>query len=86
MNLEKSMSERVSLEFPTPKLTGEISNTLTQREQEILDKVAHGNSNKDIADELYISRHTVKTHIYNIFRKIDVSSRIQAALWSVEQF
>ena len=63
------------------ELTGVSSNGLTAREKEILDKIAHGNSNKDIADELYISLHTVKTHIYNIFRKIDVSSRIQAVLW-----
>ena len=62
------------------------SNGLTKREKEILDKIASGNSNKDIADELYISLHTVKMHIYNIFRKIDVSSRTQAALWSAEQF
>ena len=63
------------------ELSGVSSNQLTTREKEILDKIAHGSSNRDIADELYISLHTVKTHIYNIFKKIDVSNRIQAALW-----
>ena len=59
-------------------------NTLTSREREILTLIATGSSNQQIADELYISPHTVKTHIYNIFKKIKVSGRLQAALWAVK--
>ena len=66
------------------ELSGVSSNVLTTREKEILDKIAQGSRNKDIADELYISLHTVKTHIYNIFKKIDVSNRIQAVLWKAK--
>ena len=55
---------------------------LTLREREILTLIAMGCQNKEIADRLCISYHTVKTHIYKIFRKIDVPNRLQAALWA----
>ncbi len=55
---------------------------LTQREQQILSLVSVGVSNEDISDRLCISLNTVKTHMYNIFKKIDVSNRLQAALWA----
>jgi LuxR family transcriptional regulator of csgAB operon len=55
---------------------------LTAREVQILAMVAVGSKNEDIADKLCISPHTVKTHIYNIFKKINVPNRLQAALWA----
>jgi LuxR family transcriptional regulator of csgAB operon len=55
---------------------------LTGREVEILSLISIGTSNGGIADQLSISRHTVKTHIYNIFKKIGVPNRLQAALWA----
>jgi LuxR family transcriptional regulator of csgAB operon len=55
---------------------------LTPRETEILAMVAVGAKNEEIAEKLCISPHTVKTHIYNIFKKIDVPNRLQAALWA----
>ena len=57
---------------------------LTTRELEILTLIASGATNDQIAEELFISPHTVKTHIYNIFKKIDVSNRLQATLWAAE--
>jgi DNA-binding CsgD family transcriptional regulator len=57
---------------------------LTRREREILDLIASGFSNQQIADELFISPHTVKTHLHNIFKKINVIRRLQAALWAAE--
>ena len=48
---------------------------ITEREREIILKVAQGKSNADIAGELFISLATVKTHLHNIYRKIDVDSR-----------
>ncbi len=55
---------------------------LTQREMEILAHVSTGASNDEIASQLFISPHTVKTHMYNIFRKIGVSNRLHATLWA----
>ncbi|NVL90002.1 MAG: response regulator transcription factor [Desulfobacterales bacterium] len=57
---------------------------LTPREIEILTMVAMGAKNEKIADKLCISSHTVKTHLYNIFKKIDVPNRLQAALWAAK--
>jgi LuxR family transcriptional regulator of csgAB operon len=54
------------------------ASNLTKREAEILAQVAVGDSNQEIADKLNISPHTVRTHIYNIFKKIKVSNRLQA--------
>lgn len=57
---------------------------LTQREHEILTMVAVGATNEEIADKLCISPHTVKTHVYNIFKKINVPNRLQAAFWAAK--
>ena len=54
---------------------------LTRREMEILINLAAGYSNQQIAKTLNISQHTVKTHAYNMYKKIKVSNRMEAALW-----
>lgn len=51
---------------------------LTQREQEILSLVAQGLSNREIAEQLYVSRYTVESHIKHIYRKLSVSKRTKA--------
>lgn len=56
---------------------------LTKRELEILTQVASGMFNKEIANNLDISERTVKNHISNIFKKIDVSDRTQAAVFAI---
>lgn len=58
---------------------------LTTREQEILKCVARGLKNKEIADHLFISEKTVKTHMNNIFRKLDVDNRLQAINMAYKQ-
>ena len=60
------------------------ANLLTQREIEILSLVAVGAKNDEIAARLYVSPHTVKTHLYNIYKKIGVASRLQATLWAAK--
>lgn len=55
---------------------------LTHRELEIIGLLGSGASNTEIADRLFVSEHTVKSHLYNIFRKIKVHNRIQAMNWA----
>jgi DNA-binding NarL/FixJ family response regulator len=57
---------------------GDQSQALTEREQQILRLVADGLSNREIADQLFLSRYTVESHVKRIYRKLAVSSRISA--------
>ena len=58
--------------------------SLTKREIDVLILVANGMSNKEIAIKLNISERTVKNHISNIFKKLDVSDRTQAAVFAIK--
>lgn len=57
---------------------------LTDREMEVLVCVANGMFNREIADKLNISERTVKNHVTNIFKKIDVADRTQAAVFAIK--
>lgn len=57
-------------------------NNLTSREIEVLQLIAEGLINKEIAKQLYISEKTVKNHVSNIFKKLNVSDRTQAAIYA----
>ena len=50
---------------------------LSPREREILDHLLKGKSNREIERDLFISSHTVRNHVYNIYRKMDISNRLQ---------
>ena len=76
---------RVTGALATPRVTGDIEVTLTQREAEVLRELANGQTNKEIAQTLRISYETVKEHVQHILRKIVVIDRTQAALWAVRK-
>ena len=59
-------------------------NSLTQRELEILKQVATGLYNKEIATNFNITERTVKNHLFNIFKKLDVSDRTQATVFAIK--
>ncbi len=58
---------------------------LTPRELEVLKLVARGMSNKDVADQLFISENTVKNHVRNILEKLHLHSRMEAVMYAVRQ-
>ena len=58
---------------------------LTPRELEILAALAGGASNKEIARDLGLAESTVKIHVQHVLRKLDLTSRVQAAVYAVEQ-
>jgi DNA-binding NarL/FixJ family response regulator len=55
---------------------------LTNREREVLQLIAQGKSNQEIATELFITLKTVKTHVSNILAKLEVEDRTQAAIYA----
>jgi DNA-binding CsgD family transcriptional regulator/ArsR family metal-binding transcriptional regulator len=61
-----------------------LQHTLSSREIEVISLLAHGSTNKQISAELFISPHTVKSHIVNIFSKLGVRDRAQAAVWAAK--
>lgn len=69
----------VSLQHPVKE---NLSLSLSDREVTVLKLLTDDFSNKDISEKLYISCNTVKTHLYNIYKKINVGNRTQAAKWA----
>lgn len=67
-----------------PVVASEL-NKLSPREREILTFIARGQSNKVIARELDLAESTVKIHVQNVLRKLNLTSRVQAAVFAVEQ-
>jgi len=74
---------RVTGSLASPLVDGHIAVPLTQRESEVLFRIARGLSNKEIGDALDISYETVKEHVQHILRKVGVVDRTQAAIWAV---
>ncbi|PSU44572.1 helix-turn-helix transcriptional regulator [Photobacterium frigidiphilum] len=59
---------------------------LTTREKEIMKLLVSGVSNVQIAQKLYVSENTIKTHLHNVFKKIKVKNRIQAFMWAKNHY
>lgn len=65
--------------------TTKSNELLTSRQIEILNLMSKGYSNKEIADELFISETTIKAHLRTIFKKLKVTNRTQAVLYSIQK-
>ncbi|KAB3532867.1 response regulator transcription factor [Alkaliphilus pronyensis] len=76
-------SEISKRDFSYSKLNSSVK--LTRREYEVLTLIADGLNNKEIASSLFISEKTVKNHVSNIFKKINVNDRTQAAIYAYKQ-
>jgi DNA-binding CsgD family transcriptional regulator len=80
----EALAQRSKLELEEPNAAADADDTaerqlgLTARENEILRYLAVGDSDRDIAERLYISKKTVSVHVSNILRKLQVSSRVEA--------
>src|SRR4051794_17090773 len=77
-----TLARRLMHYFSAPKLSVQVQPfaELTEREREILELIAHGYSNGQIAERLFLSSKTVRNHVSNIFSKLQVSDRAQAIL------
>ena len=69
----------IELEYPDDKKTDDAY-SLTKRERQIIKCLGEGKINKEISESLYLSVETVKTHMKNIFRKMDAKSRLDAVM------
>jgi DNA-binding CsgD family transcriptional regulator len=83
-SLETTMREITTKNVPSLSKYGgkEVENDFTKRETEVLGLIANGYTNVEIGKILAISPHTVKSHAMNIFDKLGVKDRTQAAAWA----
>jgi DNA-binding NarL/FixJ family response regulator len=78
--LEKIIADQTAVQPPTPQDLPPGFTDLTPREKEVLRLIAQGASNKEIASTLFLSDGTVRNHISNILRRLDLRDRTQAAI------
>jgi DNA-binding NarL/FixJ family response regulator len=71
--------------LPTTAVTRPRSGTLSERECEVLEKIARGHSIDDISADLFLSPHTVRTHIKNILRKMGARTRAHAVAMAISE-
>ena len=81
--IQPSLTPLLKERMANPDILSE-ADTLTKREIDVLKLVAEGRFNKDIATILRISEKTVKNHVSNIFKKIHVNDRTQAAVYAIK--
>jgi len=84
-SVARKLLEEISEPAAKKRRKEEGFENLSQREVDVIKLMARGYNNRQIADILFISEHTVKVHIRNIFRKIGVADRTNAVLWAIER-
>ncbi len=83
--LQPEIARRLMLDIQNQEEGVTAEGALTLREIEILQQVALGKTNQEIADELVLSERTVRTHITNILAKLQLTNRTQAALYALRE-
>jgi NarL family two-component system response regulator LiaR len=84
-SLHPSIARKLLRELSDPSERGADTDPLTDREIEVLQLVAQGQSNRDISAQLAISEATVRTHVSKILSKLNLCSRTQAALYALRE-
>jgi two-component system, NarL family, response regulator LiaR len=84
-SLEPQIASKVLYELAHPPQARLTQDPLTERELEVLRLIAQGNSNREIADQLFITEMTVRAHVSNVLGKLHLASRTQAALYALRE-
>jgi non-specific serine/threonine protein kinase len=93
MNLDEAVSYALEEEDTDPLTTsapgepsaGQVHVVLSRREEEVAALVAQGMSNRQIAQELFLSERTIENHVSKILRKLEFASRTEIAAWATQQ-
>ncbi|MPR32577.1 response regulator transcription factor [Salmonirosea aquatica] len=76
--MSSTIARKIALSFHTDTSAPSELDVLTPREREILEKLSKGHSHKEVATELFVSPTTVRKHIFNIYEKLQVHSKVEA--------
>jgi two-component system response regulator DevR len=83
--LHRIIEESIDRRYPGAEKPVGLSNGLTRRELEILQLIAEGHTNAEVARMLWVTEQTVKFHLVNVYRKLGVSNRTEAARYAFER-
>ena len=83
--MSKEIAFQILKEFPQSKAVTKENTPLSTRELEVLQLVAKGMSNREISDTLFISEHTVKSHLKNILSKLHLDNRVQLTSYAFQK-
>lgn len=79
-----AVAGKAPVQEPQPKATPQELQELTDREREVLELIARGLTNHQIAEKMVISEKTVKTHVSNLLDKLELEDRTRAAIWAIK--
>ena len=82
--ISPEMAGKLMRQVRTGVPNAQPADVLSPREREIVQRLAKGSSNKEIARDLDLAESTVKIHVQHILRKLGLNSRVQAAVWAIE--
>jgi DNA-binding NarL/FixJ family response regulator len=83
-SVTRRLIEQVARTAPAPVVDEHLLATLTAREREVLELIARGRSNQEIAAELFIAEQTVKTHVSKILQKLGLRDRVHAVVFAYD--